>query len=53
MYCSARSSPSPDGCGTAAVTGATCAGFVPHETIGEMAEASTTISLSKVAPSSV
>ena len=38
MYCSARSSPSPAGVGIAAVTGATCAGFVPHETIGLIAD---------------
>ena len=53
MYFSARSSPSERGSGTASVTGATIAGFVPHVTWGESAPASTTTSLSKLAPGSV
>ncbi len=53
MYCSARSSPSLPGVGIDAVTGATCAGLVPQLTIGLIAEASTTTSWSKCAPSSV
>ena len=53
MYFSARWSPSPFGSGTASVTGTTIPGFVPHVTSGDSAPASTSISLSKLAPSSV
>src|SRR5207237_979619 len=41
------------GSGTAPVTGATIPGVVPHVTCGEIAEASTSISRSNSAPSSV
>ena len=53
MYSSARSSWSEWGSGTALVTGTTIPGFVPQVTIGLIADASTSISLSKLAPSSV
>ena len=53
MYSSARSSPSLAGSGTALVTPTTIPGVVPQVTCGEIAPASTTISLSKLAPSSV
>ena len=53
MYLSARWSPSPFGSGTASVTGTTIPGFVPQVTSGDSALASTSISLSKLAPSSV
>src|SRR4051812_33615645 len=53
MYFSARCSVSVLGSGTRSVTGTTWAGVVPHVTSGESAEASTRISLSNVAPSSV
>ena len=41
------------GSGTFPEIGATCAGLVPQVTCGVMAAASSTTSLSKVAPSSV
>ena len=53
MYSSARWSPSVAGSGTAAVTPTTMPGFVPQVTCGEIWPASTTTSLSKLAPSSV
>jgi hypothetical protein len=53
MYFSARCSVSVVGSGTRSETPTTWAGFVPQVTSGESAEASTRISLSKLAPSSV
>ena len=53
MYSSARRSPSLVGSGTAPVTGMTCPGVVPQVTMGLSVLASTTISRSNVAPSSV
>ena len=53
MYSSARSSCGDRGSGTRSVTGTTIPGVVPHVTIGERAPASTTISRSNAAPSSV
>src|SRR5215217_463528 len=53
MYSSARSSPSPPGSGTAPVTPTTMPGVVPHVTWGEISDASTSTSLSKLAPSSL
>ncbi len=53
MYSSARSSWSECGSGTRPVTGTTIPGVVPQVTIGLIAAASTTTSLSNSAPSSV
>ena len=53
MYFRARSSPSLLGSGTSPVTGATISGVVPQVTCGEIADASTSISRSNAAPSSV